>query len=98
MTNYKKMYTILCGAVDDVIAPLEKIPLARNCVQHLKNALLEAEEVYIITSPLEEPTDPEEIAKIDSAWDDWVDNYAPEEDRAAFREATMRRRGERNQR
>ena len=28
MPNYQKMYAILCGAIDDVIDPLEKIPLA----------------------------------------------------------------------
>lgn len=51
MADYKKMYAILCGAVDDVIDPLERIPLARRCVEKLKEALLEAEEVYIETSP-----------------------------------------------
>lgn len=28
MPDYKKMYAILCGAIDDVIDPLEEIPLA----------------------------------------------------------------------
>ena len=51
MADYQKMYAILCGAVDGVIDPLAKIPLARECVQKLKEALLEAEEVYIETSP-----------------------------------------------
>lgn len=54
MADYKKMYAILCGAVDDVIDPLERIPLARGCAQKLKEALLEAEEVYIATSPIAE--------------------------------------------
>ncbi len=47
MANYQKMYAILCGAVDDVIEPLERIPLAHNAVQTLRQALLEAEDVYI---------------------------------------------------
>ena len=29
MIDYKKMYAILCGAVDEVIEPLEQIPMAR---------------------------------------------------------------------
>ena len=28
MADYQKMYALLCGAVDDVIDPLEQIPLA----------------------------------------------------------------------
>lgn len=92
MPDYKKMYAILCGAVDDVIGPLEKFPYAQEYVQRLKDAMLEAEEIYITTSPLEAPTDPEEIAEIEAAWDDWVENYAPPEDREAFRESTARRR------
>lgn len=51
MPNYEKMYALLCGAIDDVIDPLEKIPLARDCVEKLKAALLEAEQIYIETSP-----------------------------------------------
>ena len=50
MADYQKMYAILCGAVDDVIDPLEKILLARECVKKLKAALLEAEEIFIETS------------------------------------------------
>ena len=96
MPDYEKMYALLCGAIDDVIDPLEKIPLARDCVRRLKAALLEAEEIYILTAPLEEPTDPADIAKIDAAWDDWVENYAPEEDRDAFRAVTARKREERH--
>ena len=47
MPDYKKMYAILCGAVDDVIDPLEQIPLAVPYAGKLRRALLEAEEVYI---------------------------------------------------
>ena len=50
MADYKKMYMILCGAVDEVIDPLEQIPMARASVQVLREALLQAERVYIDTS------------------------------------------------
>ena len=50
MADYKKMYTILCGAVDEVIDPLEQIPMARASAQVLREALLQAERVYIDTS------------------------------------------------
>lgn len=50
MADYKKMYTILCGAVDEVIEPLEQIPMAREPVQVLREALLQAENVYINTT------------------------------------------------
>lgn len=96
MTDYKKMYAILCGAVDDVIDSLEKIPLAKDCAEKLKAALLEAEEIYIMTSPDLEADTPEAQAELDAAWDDFVENYAPPEDREAFRAFTARRRQERN--
>lgn len=50
MADYKKMYMILCGAVDEVIDPLEQIPMARASAQVLREALLQAERVYIDTS------------------------------------------------
>lgn len=50
MPNYQKMYAILCGAIDDVIDPLEKIPLAVPSARKLRTALEEAEELYIATS------------------------------------------------
>lgn len=50
MPNYQKMYAILCGAIDDVIDPLEKIPLAVPSARKLRAALEEAEELYIATS------------------------------------------------
>ena len=59
MADYKKMYAVLCGAIDDVIDPLEKIPLARDCVEKLKAALLEAEDIYIETSPYDITADSE---------------------------------------
>lgn len=42
MADYKKMYMILCGAVDEVIDPLEQIPMARASAQVLREALLQA--------------------------------------------------------
>ena len=62
MADYRKMYYVLCKAIDDVIDPLEDIPLARPYAQKLQKALLEAEEIYITTTPYaEEPDDPKII-------------------------------------
>ena len=55
MADYQKMYTILCGVIDDAIAPLGKIPEARPFVRILQSALLEAEQLYIDTTPYLEP-------------------------------------------
>lgn len=57
MPDYQKMYAILCAAMDSVIDPLEHIPLAIPAAARLRKAMLEAEEVYINTSPCltEEP-------------------------------------------
>ena len=46
MENYAKMYAVLCGAIDDVIDELERLPEAAGCAQRLKDALLQAEEIY----------------------------------------------------
>ena len=51
MPDYKSMYTLLCKAVDDALTDLETIPAARNSYKKLFDALLEAEEIYIDTSP-----------------------------------------------
>lgn len=51
MPDYQKMYAVLCGAVDEVIGPLEHIPLARASVRVLRDALEQAEEIYIDTAP-----------------------------------------------
>ena len=48
------MYGVLCRAADAVIEPMEKIPEAKLYVEKLKHALLEAEEIYILTSSDEE--------------------------------------------
>ena len=64
MADYRKMYYVLCKAIDDVIDPLEDIPLARPYVQKLQKALLEAEEIYITTTPYAEETDNPKIIQI----------------------------------
>lgn len=92
MADYKKMYAILCGAIDDVINPLEEIPLAMECVEKLKAALLEAEEIFITTTPYIDETDEVVKIKIDTVWEDFVENYAPPEDRETLQEITVRRK------
>ena len=47
MPDYKKMYAMLCKAVDDAIDPLEQIPSAKQIAKSLQDALFEAEEIYI---------------------------------------------------
>ena len=64
MADYKKMYTILCGAVDEVIDPLEQIPMAREAVQVLREALLQAESVYIDTAALSKMGEPSGIVEL----------------------------------
>ena len=49
LPDYMKMYSVLCKAIDDVIDPLERIPLAQPSAEALKSALYEAEEIYIET-------------------------------------------------
>ena len=50
MTDYRKMYIVLCAAIDGVIDPLDRVTEAAPYVRKLKRALLEAEEIYIETS------------------------------------------------
>lgn len=50
MADYQKMYALLCGAVDDVIDPLEQILLAIPYASVLRRALEDAEELYIETA------------------------------------------------
>lgn len=54
MTDYKRMYTVLCKAIDDVIEPLENIREAKQIAEALKAALLEAEDIYISAAPFTE--------------------------------------------
>ena len=55
VADYKKMYAVLCGAVDNVIDELETIPLALPAATSLRNALLQTEEIYIDTCMYSEP-------------------------------------------
>ena len=50
MADYKKMYAVLCAAIDGEIDALKEIPLALASANRLENALLEAEDIYIETS------------------------------------------------
>ncbi len=47
MANFRKMYAVLCFAVDHAIDALERIPAANDTTKKLHAALLEAEELYI---------------------------------------------------
>ncbi len=47
MADYKKMYAILCSAMSDAIDSLEDIPLARNTVKAMKEAMNTAEDIYL---------------------------------------------------
>ena len=64
MADYRKMYYLLCKTIDDVIDPLEHIPLAAPYAQRLQRALLEAEEIYISTTPYAEKTEDSKIIQI----------------------------------
>lgn len=52
--DYRKMYAILCAAIDQAIEPLRRVPLAQPVADALERALLEAENVYLDTAPGEE--------------------------------------------
>jgi len=47
LANYKKMYAILCGAIDDVLDDLNRIRDAQKSAGKLQKALLDAEEMYV---------------------------------------------------
>lgn len=50
MADYKRMYIVLCKAIDKEIDILKNIPLATASSERLEGALQEAEEIYIETS------------------------------------------------
>ena len=54
MPDYQEMYPVLCRAVDEVIDPLEEIPLAVPSAAILRRVLPEAEEVYLQNALLPE--------------------------------------------
>lgn len=64
MANYRKMYAVLCAAVDEVIDPLEKIPLAAPQARKLRKAMREAEDIYIKTTAYFEETDDAQIVRL----------------------------------
>lgn len=64
MADYRKMYYVLCKAIDDVIDPLDQIPLAKLYAEQLQKALLEAEEIYITTTPYADETDDPKIIQL----------------------------------
>lgn len=47
MEDWKKMYSILCGAISDALDILPLIPENMPAVELLHDALEEAEELYI---------------------------------------------------
>ena len=50
MTDYEKMYAVLCGAIDDALDMLEKVPDAQNTAEFLQTALLKAENMFVESS------------------------------------------------
>ena len=46
MTDYRKLYALLCCAIDEVLDPLNEIPAARPYARALQAALLQAEALY----------------------------------------------------
>jgi len=50
MADYKRMYALLCRAVDDAIDALEIIPEAARVAEALQTVLYQAEEIYIENS------------------------------------------------
>ena len=64
MANYRKMYAVLCAAVDEVIDPLEKIPLAAPQAGKLREAMREAEGIYINTTAYFEETEDSQIVRL----------------------------------
>ena len=64
MANYRKMYAVLCAAIDEVIDPLERIPLAAPQARKLRAAMQEAEDVYINTTAYFEETEDSQIVRL----------------------------------
>lgn len=64
MADYKKMYTVLCGAIDDVLDDLSSIPLAYPYACRLGTALRQAEDIYIETTPYASDTQREKVIQL----------------------------------
>ena len=56
--------TLLCAAIDEVIDPLEKIPLAAPQARKLHEAMREAEDIYIKTTAYFEETEDAKIVRM----------------------------------
>ena len=55
MTDYRKMYLVLCDAVSKTLDDLEGLPgVDERCFERLKQAMNEAEDIYIETADNEE--------------------------------------------
>lgn len=50
MADYQKMYATVCAAASEAVDESENIPLAMQCRDRLKAALLKAEDIYIETT------------------------------------------------
>ena len=61
LADYQKMYALLCGAVDEVIGQLEKLPEAKPSALILTAALHEAERLYVDTTTYLAPTDDPQV-------------------------------------
>ncbi len=47
MVDYVKLYAILCGAIDDELEVLGRIPLAYPSACRLRQAILQTEKLYV---------------------------------------------------
>lgn len=61
MADYKKMYAVLCAAIDEEIDTLKQIPLALPSAKRLVAALQKAEEIFIETTTYVEETEDEKV-------------------------------------
>lgn len=64
MADYKRMYTLLCKTIDEMIDPLSRIPRGEPYSESLQDALLQAEEIYISTTPYAEGTSDSQIIQM----------------------------------
>ena len=68
MADYRKMYALLCRAIDKEVDTLRTIPLAYPSAERLADALRKAEELYIDTAEHIEETDDEKILAFRAAF------------------------------
>ena len=65
MANYRKMYVVLCSAVDQAISDLQQYPFAYRSVQLLHQAMQQAEDIYIDSSTEPEKNHPRNLICLD---------------------------------